>query len=337
MPGEGSPARQSRLRTALTIGVGLVLLAWLLIHVGPDELHDQFDKARWLTPLVLLPYVVISIFDAISWRLTLRPDLRRQVPFHVMVLSRMAGEAVNSVTPTATIGGEPLKANLLRAYGVPLSDGLASIVVSKTALTIAQSLFTALGFAGLLVVLRRPGLGAFWLVVLLGVLVGFTYLLLHVQQRNPATAVWRWGSRVFPRVQFLARLEAGVRAVDERLQDFYQGERWAFAGATAWNFAGWIFGVVEVQLMCTLIDHPIPWIEAFVIEAVAQPIRAVAIVVPGGLGVQEWGGVEFCQFLGMPEPVAATLWLLKRGREIVFDIVGLAYLARRSIAGTLRA
>ena len=89
-----------------------------------------------------------------------------------------------------------------------------------------------------------------------------------------------------------------------------------------------MFGVVEVQLMCTLIDHPIPWLEALVIEAVAQPIRAVAIIVPGGLGIQEWGGVEFCQFLGMPEPVAATLWLLKRGREIVFDIVGLLYLAQ---------
>jgi len=39
----------------------------------------------------------------------------------------------------------------------------------------------------------------------------------------------------------------------------------------------------------------------------------------------------------MPEAVAATLWLLKRGREIVFDIVGLLYLAKRSVSGTLGA
>jgi putative membrane protein len=320
----------------LTLGVGVALLVWLLFHAGLDELHDQFDKARWLTPLVLLPYLVVSIFDARAWRLTLRPDLRRQVPFTTLVLSRMAGEAVNSVTPTATIGGEPLKAHLLRAYGIPISDGLASIVVSKTALTIAQSLFTALGFVGLLVVLGRPELAAVCLVTLLGVVGGFTYLMMHVQQRNPATALWRWASRVFPRMQFVKRLESGVRAVDERLGDFYQFERRAFAFATAWNFFGWLFGVIEVQVMCTLIDHPLPWLYAFVIEAVAQPIRAVAIVVPGGIGVQEWGGVEFCKFLGMSEPVAATLWLLKRGREIVFDIVGLAYLARRGVGGALR-
>lgn len=336
-PGDAKSSRRSWLRSALSIGVGIALLVWLLFHAGLDELHEQFDTIGLLAPLVLLPYIAVATVDAISWRLTLPPDARRRVPFSVLVLARMAGEAVNSVTPTATIGGEPLKAQLLRTHGVTTSDGLASIVVAKTALTIAQSLFTALGFAGLLLVLGRPWLGAFWLVVLLAVLTGFTYGLLHVQQRNPGTAVWRWANRMFPRTRFLARLEAGVRAVDERLLDFYQDERMAFVRATAWNFAGWVFGVIEVQLMCTLIDHPIPWLEAFVIEAVAQPIRAVAIVVPGGLGIQEWGGVEFCQFLGMPEPIAATLWLLKRGREIVFDLVGLAYLAYRSGRGSLGA
>jgi hypothetical protein len=129
------------------------LLVWLLFHSGLDELHDQFDTIGFLAPLVLLPYIAVAIVDAISWRHTLPPDARRRVPFLVLVLARMAGEAVNSVTPTATIGGEPLKAELLRTHGITRSDGLASIVVAKTTLTIAQSLFTALGFAGLLLVL----------------------------------------------------------------------------------------------------------------------------------------------------------------------------------------
>jgi len=331
------PSGGSTIRTAITVVVGIVLLVWLMYHAGFDELHEQFDKIGFLAPLVLLPYIGVAIVDAIAWKHALPPDAQARVPFRTLVFARMAGEAVNSVTPTATIGGEPLKAQLLRADGVAMSDGLASVVVGKTTLTIAQSLFTALGFAALLLWLGRPGLAAFWLVVLLGVLVGFTYGLMHVQQRNPVTTLWRWATRVFPRVRRFQRLEAGSRAIDERLQDYYQDERGGFVRATAWNFAGWIFGVIEVQLMCTLIDHPIPWLEAFVIEAVAQPIRAVAIIVPGGLGIQEWGGVEFCTFLGMPEPVAATLWLLKRGREIVFDIVGLVYLGKRSVSGTLRA
>lgn len=336
-PGDAKPSRRSGLRTALAVLVGVVLLVWLMAHAGFDELHEQFDKIGWLAPLVLLPYAAVAIVDALAWKYVLPPAAQPRVPFRTLLFARMAGEAVNSVTPTATIGGEPLKAQLLRAHGVAMSDGLASIVVAKTTLTIGQSLFTALGFAGLLVWLGRPGLATFWLAVLLGVLVGFTWLLMRLQQRHPVTAVWRRLRRLLPRLAALQWLEPGMRAIDERLQVFYRHERGAFVKATAWNFVGWLFGVLEVQLMCTLIDHPIPWLEAFVIEAVAQPIRAVAIIVPGGLGLQEWGGVEFCEFLGMPPPVAATLWLLKRGREIVFDVVGLAYLGKRSAQGTLRA
>ena len=89
-------------------------------------------------------------------------------------------------------------------------------------------------------------------------------------------------------------------------------------------------GVTEVALIMYLIGAPIPWIDALIIEALSQPIRAAAVVIPGGLGTQEWGGVALCRLLGMAEDEAATLWLLKRGRELVLDGVGLLYLLRRS-------
>jgi uncharacterized membrane protein YbhN (UPF0104 family) len=82
--------------------------------------------------------------------------------------------------------------------------------------------------------------------------------------------------------------------------------------------------------MMSLIGAPVSWLDAFVIESLAQPIRAIALVIPGGLGAQEWGGVLLCTRLGIPEADAVTLWLLKRGRETIFDVVGLAYLGLRS-------
>jgi putative membrane protein len=327
---EVAQARHSWPRTLLSGGVGVALLVTLLYHTGLDELGDYFDRLEWKSPLILLPYLAVCVADAVAWRWTLPAELRPRVPFATLFFARMAGEAVNSVTPTATLGGEPLKAHLLRAHGVPTSDGLASIVVAKTALTISQSLFTALGFVAFLLVLGHTDLAAIAFVLLIGVLAGFAYLLVHVQRRNPAAAVVRTLTRLLPRARFVARLEAGAQALDERLLDFYRGEQTAFVHAMLWNLLGWIIGVAEVQLIVTLVGRPIPWMEAFVIEAVAQPIRAVAIVIPGGLGAQEWGGAAFCQFLGMSEPVAVTLWLLKRARETFFDVIGLGYLGYRT-------
>ena len=326
--GPGVFSRAPRLRTALSVLVGVALLVILIRHSGVDDVHDRFDVLGARSPLVLLPYLVIAFMDARGWRCAL-PRGGTGVPMHAVYLARMAGEAVNSLTPTAALG-EPVKAYLLRPWGVSSSDGLASIVIAKTALTVAQALFVVIGMAALFDRLDRGLAGGLLVALFLAACGGFTFGVVWLQQRGPATTVWRWLRRIAPRAGFVARLEPRVAAIDERLSSFYEIERGAFVRAAAWNMGGWLLGAVEVQVMMLLIQEPISFQEALIIEALAQPIRALAIVIPGGLGTQELGGVALCTFLGMAEPVAVTLWLLKRGRELMFDGVGLAYLAYRS-------
>ena len=53
-----------------------------------------------------------------------------------MYVVRMIGEAYNNITPTASLGGEPVKAWLLKAnWGVPLRDAGASLVIAKTTIS----------------------------------------------------------------------------------------------------------------------------------------------------------------------------------------------------------
>src|SRR5438874_1860185 len=222
------PADRLAAGKAAAIAAGGLLLALLLYHAGIGPVVVRLRVLGWGTPLIVLPYLVIAAFDALGWRCTLPATAR--APLGAVYLARMAGEAVNSLTPTA-VTGEPLKAHLLRAWGVSSADGVASIVIAKTALTVSQILFILLGLAALFDRLDQEVLGAAWLALL----------------------------------------------------------------------------------------------------------AVVAVVIPGGLGAQEVGGVALCRFLGIPEPVAVTLWLLKRARELAFDGVGLAYLARWTATRRARA
>ncbi len=322
--------RVSALRTVLPFGIGIALLALLLRQTGIDQIHARMDALGWTAPLVLVPWAVVAIVDALGWRVTLPSAAAALVPFRALVLVRMAGEAVSSVTPTAGVGGEPVKAHLLRAWGVRPADSLASIVIAKTALTVSQSLFVVLGIGALCERFDQGVRGRLWVGLLLVVLAAFTVGLVSLQRRAPATTVWRWGRRVLPRARVIARLETAAHTIDRRLDDFYHTERRAFWRANLWYLIGWMVGVTEVALIMSLIGAPISWRDALIIEALAQPIRAAALVIPGGLGTQEIGGVALCTLLGMPVPEAATLWLLKRGREVIYDGVGLAYLAHRN-------
>jgi glycosyltransferase 2 family protein len=322
------------LRTAVSVVTGLALLGLLIYHADVDAIHDHMGEIGWTAPLILVPWLAIVCLDALGWRCVLPASAAARVPFSSLVLVRMAGEAINSVTPAAAVGGEPVKAHLLRGWDVPASDSLASLVIAKTALTVAQSLFVAIGVVALCERWERRDVGVALALVLLIATAAMTMVLVRLQRRRPATTVWRWARRLAPRSQLLGRFEASAQAIDARLADFYGdvygAESHAFWRASGLHLLGWLMGVTEVALIMYLIGDPVPWRDALIIEALSQPIRAAAVVIPGGLGTQEWGGVALCRLLGMAEDVAATLWLLKRGRELVLDGVGLLYLMHRT-------
>jgi uncharacterized protein (TIRG00374 family) len=316
--------------------VGLALLGLLLYHAGLAPIWQRLLLLGWAAPLIFVPYAIVTLFDAEAWRVTLRPEDRRRVPFWALYLTRMSGEAVNSVTPTGTIGGEPVKAFMLRRFGVATSDGMASVVIARTTLVAAQSTFVAIGIAALLDHYGRRGLAVAWLVVLLVGCLGFTGGMVWLQQRNPATLVWRGLRRIAPTWQLVIRLERHATALDRRLADFYQLERGAFVRSFLWCLLGWTLGVFEVRLFAALIDSPITWETALIIEALGQVTRAAALVIPGGLGAQELGGAWLCTQLGMPPDAGAALWLLKRARELGFDAIGLLHLTRTTMHRPLR-
>ena len=82
-----------------------------------------------------------------------------------------------------------------------------------------------------------------------------------------------------------------------------------------------------------LLGEPVGMRDALIIDGLAQPVRASAIVIPGALGAQEGAGVALCAWLGIAREPAIALWLARRVREIVFDVVGFGYM---SLAGARR-
>ena len=322
--------RGRRVRALALLALGGLLLLLVVSYAGVGPVLERVRAMGWAAPFLFVPYLIINTLDTMAWRRALPAEAAARVPFLAQYLARIAGEAVNSVTPTAAVGGEPVKAQLLRAWGVSGPDAVASVVIAKTALTLSQIAFILVGVPFLAVRFGRPMLGATSFAVLVGMALVFARFLVGMQRRGLAHAAWRRLVRWFPRSRTVARLGERAAAIDERLGDFYRIEQRAFRTATLWHFVAWLLGVVEVWIIMQLIGAPIPWTDALILESLGQPIRAVALIIPGGLGVQELGGAALCHLLGIADAPAVTLWLLKRARELFYDVVGIAYLAQQT-------
>src|SRR5262249_37282733 len=131
----------------------------------------------WTIPAIVLLFGVEHGIRAVAWwccyRPTARPALTR------LFWARLASYAVNTATPSATLGGEAVRASLV-ADTVPSLETLTAISVDRLTDTLADC---TLGACGLVVVLLHapfPGtvrLGLLASALLLGVGVGAFFTL----------------------------------------------------------------------------------------------------------------------------------------------------------------
>jgi uncharacterized membrane protein YbhN (UPF0104 family) len=84
---------------------------------------------------------------------------RTNLPFVTLFGARLAGEALNIITPLASVGGEAMKAWLLR-QDAGLGETVPAVIIAKTTSTIAQALFLVLGIVAAWWVL--PEDSSFW-------------------------------------------------------------------------------------------------------------------------------------------------------------------------------
>jgi len=164
-PARRPPPLSSRSLRRLLAVLGLAFVAWLLWDLGPTAVWSVIRALGWrVIALLFVPYVMAVALDTVGWDVLL-PGAR--VGWPALTGARLAGEAVNLATPTASVGGEPLKAFLVRDR-VPLATALASVIVDKTTVVVGQTLLVAAGFALAALALETPRALRLAMAVLLG-------------------------------------------------------------------------------------------------------------------------------------------------------------------------
>lgn len=315
------------LATLALLGSGALALAGLLYFVGVADVTERLALLGWRAPAIVLPFALASLVDSAGWKRAIPRRSRARVSVARLFLMRQAGEAVSNLTPSAGLGGEPLKAFLLRRHGVPAADGVASVVIAKTAIICTQFVFTLLGlllFVSWLGILRDR---APWLIAG-GVAAAIASVVLVAgQRRGLAAGAVRLLARTGIAPSFARRLEGKAAEIDHALAAFYRQDPRGFAIVASLHMAGWFVGAGEVMFFFYLMDVECTWRQALIIESLAQATIAAIAVVPAGLGVQEITGAVLCRFLGIGEAAGTALMLLKRVREITFTVLGLSVIS----------
>lgn len=301
----------------LLAAAGLLLFAWFVRRAGVGEIAEAFATLGWSAPLVLIPYGIVYLIDTLGWRFAFGKEGVPGIGFGTLVRIRWAGESLNAVLPSAYIGGEAAKVQLLHKRGVPRMHSASSVVAGKTAQFAAQVIFIAIGSiagAANLPPHSNARTGMLAVTALATVIVG---LLFWLQRRG----MFRTLGEVLP-VRALRTRAESLRQLDDRIFEFYRKDRRHFALSTGAHLCGWLADSLEILLVSHLLGMPIDFSQAIAAEAFIGVAKGLGIFVPGALGVQESGIVFLCLLFGMPPALGVAYAIIRRGRDVVYAAVG---------------
>ena len=313
-----------RILKALYVLIGVVLLALVLSQIDLAEVWRRASQIGWGMVVVLALYLAAFVIDTFTWQMALV-----SIPLNASWLYRfwkvrMVGEVFNSVMPAAGMGGEPVKAELLKRYhGIGYGQATVSLILAKTINMIALVVFLAIGFT---IMLDSRALSAnHKLIAGLGLVafVAATIFLFAVQRLRASSIAGTWISRW----RIARRVEAGlhhIREMDERLVGFYTRHRARFAVAVALAFVNWLIGIFEIYYTMIFLGHPLTLAEAWIIEAVAQLVRAGTFFIPASIGAQEGAFLLVYAALTGSPALGIAVAVVRRLREILWIGWGVA-------------
>lgn len=315
-----------RLAGTLCLIAGLILMGLTLRSVGWAELLEALRSVGVPGAVVFLCiYPLACSWDVAGWRMLFPPSASSRVKLGTLYGIRLAGEALNSITPFADVGGEPLKAELCaERFGILRREALSSVLAGRAVLLYSEVLFWLIGLT--LAWPRLPQSGpwrvAMWVTLAAGI--GLCAGVYALQRGGIRTAVERLCSWL--RLRLPDRVREALSEADRHVSEIYTARIGAFWASMALHLAGWIAGAAEIYVLFVLCGVEAGLTEALILEALLHLTKTASFFVPGNLGAQEAGLALGAAWMGVPPAFGVAASLLKRSRQVVWGLAGLAVL-----------
>jgi uncharacterized protein (TIRG00374 family) len=307
----------------ILLAVAGVFLIWLLYEIGWQAMGEHLRQVGWWWPLVLAPYGLVSWLEALAWEYLL-PTKSPHPRLALLFWLRLGGEALNQLTPTASLGGEPYKVMRLQAAGLAFDEATASVVIHKALKVLALLLYIVIGLI----------MAPFWLpevsshlmaLSLSAAALGAAILAFIVfAGQDPCTRAIRLLERLKLCPGFLKEMEDELVKLDARLASFYRDYPGQSVAAFGLLFLAWVCHGVEVYLIFWLLGQPLGWGAALSLDALTMIFTSIGFFIPASLGFQEGGNILLALGFHLGAALGLAFSMVRRIREAVWMGLGLA-------------
>src|SRR5207248_4503457 len=292
---------------------GVGLFTFLLIRQGASQVGAAFASAGWWIAAVAIYHLAVPVcLDAVAWW-ALFPKFERLSLWELFWM-RWIGESVSTLVPSASVGGDVVRARLAALHGASIPTAAASVLVDITLGVFVQIVFTLLGLA---LIVTATGHQSFVRPTLIGAVIGVLAIIgfYVVQRLGMFRFIGEMISRLANAEDWHSLVHSG-RTLDEAIRTQY-ARRSGVVGCCAWTATSLLLGSGEIWIALYALGLHATLVNAVILQSMILTIRSLVFPVPGALGVQEGGYVVVGNLLGIPGDAAFALSLIARVRELI--------------------
>jgi Lysylphosphatidylglycerol synthase TM region len=265
--------------------LGAGFLVWLVWNIGAAELWREMRLLGWGLIPFMLGEGAAEMIHTVGWRHCLTEPWR-SLPWRRLFRIRMAGYAINYLTPTACVGGEATRIALLASdHRGP--GAVSGVLIEKVCFALAQIIFVAIGLVAVVRWVQLPG--PLWVSMLAsgGLMAGGVTAFLILQRRGKLGGMVRWLAVRRPGSAALKKAAENITSVDEALRAFFRerpGEMWKAVG---WHLAGFCVGFMQTWFFFHLLKLDASWRAAAVVWFLSMWFDVLTFAVPLNVGSLE--------------------------------------------------
>ncbi len=241
--------------------------------------------------------------------------------FLELSIYRLHSYTIGYLTPTAQLGGEPLRIYHLRERNVPLKHAVASVVIDRIMEHATTTVFIISGFLVLLAKGLLQGDDIFFVGIVLAmisVLLLYFYLT-TVYNKGPLSSIIQLLR--LHRFEAINNSISRIEEVEETLHFYFTKHRLTMVYCVAVSIVYFLLIIFEYWMLMYFFGVTITFTQALILATL--PMLGYMLPIPGGLGALE--GLQLTTFAAthLPEALALPLIMTVRLKDLVFLFAGM--------------
>ncbi|MEH6308153.1 lysylphosphatidylglycerol synthase transmembrane domain-containing protein [Olivibacter sp. CPCC 100613] len=297
-----------------------ITLGFYIAHTDLTQVAQSITQIGWNFCWILLLTCCAYLLGTIAWAYCLG-NQSKQISIYHLFWIRLIGETVSLFNPSSIIGGDFLKAELLKPYMIERKSAIRSVVVSRCLMISSQLILSVLA---LIILFMRDKSTSFdhpissffgYLIIIFSILglIIFLFVRLIKSLRYKFTSFF---SNRFH--QFQSKLTTTL----SETKQYYHQEKKALVLSFLFFSLHWFVGSLEFLLILYALDIHIDMIESLAMDMGVIFFKSAGALIPGQIGIEEYGNQFMLKFIGITGSIWLSVSVVRRVRQLIWLFLG---------------